>query len=486
MAEKRIEIIIAAKNRIRGVLKRVRADVARTVKRISTVGLVAGGAAAAGLAALTKRAFETIDATSKLSDRLGIATDQLVGLQHAASISGASSEKLGAALEVMQKRLGEVAIKGTGAAKDALEALNLNVQELIRMSPDEQFKTIAEAISGLETQSEKAAATANIFSRANQDLLNTLELGRDGLEAMRVEARELGLSFSRFDGSKIEAANDAITRMKSAFVGMGRLIAIQLAGPVEKFADQVTALMKKTGGAIANLFSSIAESGLTLIRRAAEFITRNGDSIASTMEKVAATIRDVFRNLPEIVRVVVAKIRLAVDEMVANSPLLIRLLGTTQRGADANVRSAENEVEISELILARRLREQASERRRDRVRSALSDFFGEVERSGAGPATTAALNQPTAEAIGEAVAEKVSQGVERARGGSGGLGVDITRRLSGRFQALGEQIRPQRETAANTKRLAEQGERQARAMELLVQLIRDGGRVQGVPLGAMQ
>ena len=58
------------------------------------------------------------------------------------------------------------------------------------MSPEEQFGAIAEALQDVESQSDKARIAQDIFGRSGMKLINTLNLGKDGLAAMKQEAKE--------------------------------------------------------------------------------------------------------------------------------------------------------------------------------------------------------------------------------------------------------------------------------------------------------
>src|SRR5689334_10226048 len=82
--------------------------------------LVTGG----GLLVLVHHAMEGMDATAKLSDRLGIATEKLGGLQHAARLAGVGSEELTGGLEKMLKAIGEAATGG-GEAQATFAKLGL-------------------------------------------------------------------------------------------------------------------------------------------------------------------------------------------------------------------------------------------------------------------------------------------------------------------------------------------------------------------------
>ncbi len=89
------------------------------------------------------------------------------------------------------------AAMGTGEGKRALETVGLSIEDIMAQDPAERFKMVAEAIRGLDDQSKKASAAADLLGRSGMRLLDTLEMGRDGLNVMVDEADKLGLSFSR-------------------------------------------------------------------------------------------------------------------------------------------------------------------------------------------------------------------------------------------------------------------------------------------------
>ena len=134
--------------------KRARAfgrSIGRMGARAAKFGAVAGGVAVTGLAYMTSRAMSSIDATAKLSDRIGITTERLAGLRHAAEITGAGAATMDKSLQFMAKTLGE-AETGIGEGKQALEKLGLSLDALLGKRPDEQFALLAERVSSLATQ----------------------------------------------------------------------------------------------------------------------------------------------------------------------------------------------------------------------------------------------------------------------------------------------------------------------------------------------
>lgn len=215
-------------------------EVAGTVGKIGGIGAALTAAVTGGgFAMLVKNQMEAIDATAKLADRLGMTTEALSGMQYAASLAGVSNESLAGGFQKMLNSIGRAATEG-GAAADAFKRLGLDAASVANMPTDEAFKTIAQSLAGINNPAERARAAVEIFGKSGQDLLPLMLQGAKGIEAAQAEAEKLGLTFSRVDAAKVEQANDAITRLQSVFIGIGRTLAIQLAPFIEAVAKYFT------------------------------------------------------------------------------------------------------------------------------------------------------------------------------------------------------------------------------------------------------
>ncbi len=208
-------------------------------------GLLAMAAATAA-ATLSIRglvtAFGEIDKTAKVAAKLGLATEELVALRHASELSGVGADTLDMALQRMTRRIAEAAA-GTGEAVKALEELGLSAKELRDAGPAEAFKRIAEAMAGVAGPADKLRLAFKLFDSEGAALVNTLAMGRSGLEAVEREVKELGVAFSAVDAAKVEAANDAILRMQTAFKGVTTELAIAFAPAVEATAKAIQDLL---------------------------------------------------------------------------------------------------------------------------------------------------------------------------------------------------------------------------------------------------
>ena len=242
---------------IQGFTRRIKGFSATTVKSFGVMGTAAAGA----FGVMVKSQFSAVDSLAKTADKIGATTEALAGMRHAAELTGVQSNTLDMALQRMTRRLSEAG-RGTGEAKDAIAELGLNAKTLAGLSVDQQFSRVADAMNKVANQGDRVRLGFKIFDSEGVALVNTLKLGSKGLFEAAREADRLGLSISRVDAAKIEAANDAVTRMKSAFAGVARTVAVKFAPTIESMAQSIERLVAPTekfknllsGGNAANGF----------------------------------------------------------------------------------------------------------------------------------------------------------------------------------------------------------------------------------------
>lgn len=242
----------------------------KTRKLVGGSAKVMAGFGAAGVAAYASiyaKNAEFIDQQAKTADRLGITTQALGGLQHAANLYGASNEELNKSLQTMQKNLGQVGQTGTGEAKYALDGLGLSVQELQGLAPEEQFKVIADKLKGVEDQSQKVYLAQSLMGKSGAKMINVMDAGADGITAMMQEADALGMTFDRIDAAKVEMANDAFDKAQKTTHSFGQTLAIETAPIIGAISDMWTESAKEAGG-----FGSIAQQVVTKVASGIGFL----------------------------------------------------------------------------------------------------------------------------------------------------------------------------------------------------------------------
>jgi len=163
--------------RVEAGLKSLTGSFASIKSTLAPVGAAIAGAM--GLHALTQSAIAFAKLGGELSDleaQTGIAASKLVVLRQAFDDAGIGAGKVGHVLAMMQREIANAAQNG-GPAAAALDRLGLSTDKLLAMTPDEQFKAIAEKIAAIENPALRSALAMDIFGRNGAELL---PLFRDG------------------------------------------------------------------------------------------------------------------------------------------------------------------------------------------------------------------------------------------------------------------------------------------------------------------
>lgn len=270
----------------------------KTRKLVGGSAKVMAGFGAAGVAAYASiyaKNAEFIDQQAKTADRLGITTQALGGLQHAANLYGASNEELNKSLQTMQKNLGQVGQTGTGEAKYALDGLGLSVQELQGLAPEEQFKVIADKLKGVEDQSQKVYLAQSLMGKSGAKMINVMDAGADGITAMMQEADALGMTFDRIDAAKVEMANDAFDKAQKTTHSFGQTLAIETAPIIGALSDMWTESAKEAGG-----FGSIAQQVVTKVATGIGFLADMGRGLQVTFLLVRQAMAELVNGIVQI------------------------------------------------------------------------------------------------------------------------------------------------------------------------------------------
>lgn len=177
-----------------------------------------------------RKIAETIDELGKTSQRLGLTTEALAGLRHAANQTGVETNTLDMALQRMVRRVAQAA-SGTGEAQEALERLGISARKLTELEADQQFAAIADAMKNVKGQSEKVAIAFKLFDSEGVKLVNTLDLGSKGLTAMQIEAEKLGLAVSGEEAERMAKFNDELDRLSKLIGGFKQNLVIDISQP---------------------------------------------------------------------------------------------------------------------------------------------------------------------------------------------------------------------------------------------------------------
>ncbi len=225
---------------------------------------VAGGMIVAALMGPVNTFSEMGGAMQDMSQRTGMSVEALSELGFAAEQSGTDMATLEGGVRKMQKTIGDAA-SGSKEATGALYGLGLSVKQLAGLSPDQQFKLIADRISQIQDPALRTAAAMKIFGKSGTQLLPMLAGGAKGISEMQQQARDLGLTMSGEDAAAAEQFGDTLDVLWKVVNKVKFAIGAALAPTVSEVAQVVTragsrviAWVNQNRQLIATIFKVIA------------------------------------------------------------------------------------------------------------------------------------------------------------------------------------------------------------------------------------
>lgn len=208
-------------------------------------GLTAVGAVITGTVGMMVKSYvQAGDELKDMATRTGISTTALSELKYAASLCGSDIHELEIGIKKMSSSLFDAAAAGD-QVPNAFTRIGLSTQDLIKLSPEQQFDKIAKALAAVESPTVRAATAVDIFGKSGTKLLPLFKEGPAGMEALRKKAHELGIVFDQEAADKADALNDAITTLKGSFTGIGNIVAGTLVPAITGLVGKITGAVVK-------------------------------------------------------------------------------------------------------------------------------------------------------------------------------------------------------------------------------------------------
>lgn len=242
-------------------LKKGLDGVEQKLNKVGKAAMGMGLAITTALVGATIAAAKFGDEIAKMAKRTGLGTVALSELRYMADLSGTSLEGLETGIRRMQRVIID-ASAGMSTAVRAFERLGLSIEDVLALSPEEQFYTIAKALADIHDPTMRAAVAQEVFGRAGTQLLPMLAEGAAGLEALREEAHEYGRIIDEEAAAKSEEFMDALERLKKSFGGIVDVIGVELMPVITELLEDkiipaihaVIDWMKENEGLVKSLF----------------------------------------------------------------------------------------------------------------------------------------------------------------------------------------------------------------------------------------
>lgn len=253
-------------------------------------------------------ALEVGDKLNDLSANTGVAVADLVVLQQEFANAGKSAEDLGPAFAKMAK-----SIHGDTAA-DTIQKLGLDLDDLKRKTPAEQFRALGAAINQVQDPSQRAALAMEVFGRSGAELLSVFASNGfdDAAEQLGSQAQILGRDAALFDdvSDKLEATG---VKVRGFWVGVADQVAPVLKPLLDQFMKMDLASWgQKAGEAVAFIVQAFADGKIGDI-----LFTSAKIAFANAVNFLAGAIMAVAQALWQ-----------AMEESIKNAITLVQILST--------------------------------------------------------------------------------------------------------------------------------------------------------------
>lgn len=416
-------------NRMRNQVDRLSRQTSGLSRTFNRAGLAIVRSLAAPIAGLVSaRAafgafFGSIERLDNLKDAaaaIDVSATALAGLRYAAKFAGIEAAQLEKALTRLVVRVQE-AVSGDKSAVAFFKMLRLDVQELRRLSADQLFLKVSEAIGRLRDSQKITAATVELFGERQARFIALMRQGPAVIRSYMDEfARLSGMNDTMAD--RAEAAADATLRLKTAWQGFMDALATET--PVVPVLDALTEAVGAGGGgggfggqpgtaALGTFIGSLFEGrGLEDLRRGALHPAQPFSNFPGRGDRIERLGMLVDEADPEVFEE-------AFDFM-------LDIFGVTNEAGDS----------LRSMVDAAKSRR---EQREDNERQLVEDLFAPIPRGRPGEARTVnlapALSTPGE--IGQLQAElRVGQFLQSAEQKAQGTRLDILREIRRGFAAL--------------------------------------------------
>jgi hypothetical protein len=257
---------------------------------------------ASQVTALVSNVNAGVDSLNDLSARTGIGVEALQGYSLAAKLAGVDTEAFGTAVQKLAVNIGQ-ATPGDALDK-ALKGINLSLQELRALSPEQQFSEIGAAISELPTAADRAAAAVAIFGKQGAALAPLFREGAASIEELKARAERLGIIVSETQVNNVADMNDAFDLVRATIDGIVGQVIGNLAPAVTDVTNQFLRFVEEWSGAqgeggtgIANAITDVLLEGAIYFAGIFDEFVGNFSGAIASAESVASTFASVAQGL---------------------------------------------------------------------------------------------------------------------------------------------------------------------------------------------
>lgn len=215
-------------------------------------------AGAGGIGLMISRQTEAARAAVAYADALGMSTDKLTAMQFAGESVNIQSEKMSDILKDMSEKISDAYVNKGGEAVEALNNLNLSIEDMAQLSPDQQLLAIADALGNVQTQGAKVQIMESLASDATL-LLPLLENSGEEMKRLMQVADDTGKTLTRIEADKLVEVDKAVRDISASLDSLSQTLVVGLSGALIetlKLVNNTTAAINRLGTAITDSIGS--------------------------------------------------------------------------------------------------------------------------------------------------------------------------------------------------------------------------------------
>lgn len=279
------------------------------LKRFGKVAALSFTAAAAATTAFVNKYQKVADRIAKSAASVDLSVETYHALGQAFKEGGGNAQQFSRAMQRFTRSAGE-AVQGTGEGASAFRELGVSVFDAegnVR-STEDVLRSATTAISQMDSQSQKAAAAADLFGRNWAPVLATFKDGGVAIDQATASMQLLGAEITAEDTSRLEKWGDEWARVGVTFEALGVRLASTIAEALDflpKSVQILTTTMSNVGkrsgeiwdaakglftGGTEDFFDRAKQAGADAVKLVGEEFQAAGDQVTlyySNLEKAA-------------------------------------------------------------------------------------------------------------------------------------------------------------------------------------------------------
>ena len=203
-------------------------------------GALATYLSADAFAGFIKSQINAMDAFNDMSERTGVAVEELSKLSYAAKLSDVTIEQLQMGLTKLNKGIAETA-NGTGEVSKSFSAMGISVKNAdgSLKNSAQVLNDIAEKFATYQDGANKSALAIQIFGKSGAELIPLLNQGSDGLKRMGDELERLGGVVTADAAKNAGLFNDNMDKLGVTVSALGKSFANSILPYMIRFSEEL-------------------------------------------------------------------------------------------------------------------------------------------------------------------------------------------------------------------------------------------------------